>query len=184
MATRPDRVILTYDDYVKIPSDRNRYELFEGDLVVTPSPGRAHQTVVKNLLYLLEGHVRRHGLGTVWVAPFDVLFNDRTVVQPDLLYVARDRLAIVLPRYVQGAPDLVVEVLSPSTATNDREAKRELYARYGVTHYWLFDPERREAEAFQLTEGRYRPVVLARESEQLAAPPFPDFALPLDEVWE
>ena len=184
MATRPNRVILTYDDYAQIPNDRNRYELFEGELVVTPSPSWAHQTVVTNLAWAVSDYVRRNNLGKVAVAPMDVLLSNITVVQPDLLFVARERLSIIQPRYVQGPPDLVVEVISPSTVANDRQVKQQLYARYAVPHFWLFDPEERRADAYQLTEGNYQLAATAEGSERFAAPPYPDLSFPLDDLWE
>ena len=183
MATQPERVILTYEDYAELPADRNRYELIEGELQVTTAPNTAHQRALKNLAYLIEGHVRAHRLGLVLFAPCDVLLSDITVVQPDLLFVAREREAIVEHRYVRGAPDLVVEVLSPTTARTDRETKRQLYARYAVPNYWLIDPQNRAATAYVLESGTYRRLAYARGDQPFAAPPFPDLTIPLTELW-
>lgn len=184
MTTRPERTLLTYEDYCRLPDDLNRYELFEGVLVVAPSPNRAHQTAVSSLHLILGRHVRDQRLGMVWVAPYDVLLNDNTIVQPDLLFVAQDRLHIAELRYVRGAPDLVIEVLSPGTPQREREAKRDLYARYGVPHYWEFDPDRRTAEAYLLLGGSYSLVRSAQGSESFSASPFPDLMIPLHEIWE
>lgn len=184
MATQPERIVLTYDDYTAIPNDRNRYELFEGELEVTPAPGTRHQIVVTNLALLLGNHIRKRKLGRLLVAPCDVLLSDITVVQPDLLFVALERETIITPKYVQGAPDLVVEVISPGTERTDRDVKRQLYARYGVRHYWLIDPERREAAAYVLEEPGYRELVRAQGSDEFAAAPFADLIVSLTEVWE
>ncbi len=183
MATRPERGILTYADYRQLPDDRNRYELFEGLLQVTPSPSTHHQTVVTNLSITVGSHVRTRKLGKILLAPCDVVLSDTTILQPDLLFVARERLAIILPQYVRGAPDLVVEVLSPSTAQRDRQTKQRLYEAYGVANYWLIDPDRHEAEAYVLEEGSYQLVRVSKESEVFRAAPFPDLAIPLDELW-
>lgn len=183
MATYPERVVLTYADYLELPNDGKRYQLLDGELDVTPAPSTLHQRVVTNLLVFLELYVRRDRLGTVLVAPCDVLLSDITVVQPDLLFVARERREIVRPEHVRGAPDLVVEVVSPRTARTDREVKRQLYARYGVPHYWLIDPEQRAATALVLEAGGYRQAVVSQGDETFAAPPFADLAIPLADVW-
>ncbi|MGH2457629.1 MAG: Uma2 family endonuclease [Chloroflexota bacterium] len=183
MATESERVILTYDDLVELPNDRNRYELFEGDLQVTAAPNLSHQTAVTNLMVILGNQVRSGRLGWVFTAPFDVLLSDISVVEPDLLFVSRARRGILVPRHVRGAPDLVVEVLSPSTAQVDRGVKRQLYARYGVANYWRVDPDRWEFLAEALADGVYRQVAIARESQTITAPPFPDLVIPLAQVW-
>ncbi|MBI4506782.1 MAG: Uma2 family endonuclease [Chloroflexi bacterium] len=183
MATHPERVVLTYADYLELHDDRMRYQLLEGELDVTPAPSTIHQTVVKNLLVILDLYVRRGRLGTVFVAPCDVVLNDNNVVQPDLLFVSRERAAIIERACVRGAPDLIVEVLSPRTERTDREIKWQIYARYGVAHYWLIDPDRREATALVLEAGGYRQAVVAQGGETFAAPPFADLAIPLADVW-
>lgn len=184
MATRPERVILTYDDYCQLPEDRNRYELFEGELQVTPSPNTRHQRIVVRLGFLLNGYVQGHQLGEIFVAPYDVLLSDITVVQPDILYVSRERQAIVLPAHVRGAPDLVIEVVSPTTSQRDHQAKRQLYARHGVSYYWLLDPDCQQVEAYALDDGDYRRVVVASETAEFAAPPFPDLTIRLADIWQ
>jgi len=183
MATEPERVILTYEDLIELPNDRNRYELFEGELQVTAAPNVSHQTAVTNLTTILVNHVRAGRLGWVFTAPCDVLLSNVSVVEPDLLFVARERRAILVPQHVRGAPDLVVEVLSPSTAQTDRHTKRQLYARYGVANYWHLDPDRWEFVAEALEAGIYRQVAVGRESQTIIAPPFPDLEIPLAQVW-
>src|SRR3989442_3860861 len=150
---------LTYEDYCGLPDDGLRYEIIDGMLFAEPSPRRAHQKAVGNLFAILHAHVRAHDLGEVYVAPFDVILDPRTVVVPDLVFAARDRLDIVAERGVEGAPDLLVEVLSPGTARRDRVRKLNAYARHGVRHYWLVDPEAKTVEAFELVEGAYRLAV-------------------------
>jgi Uma2 family endonuclease len=183
MATRPNRVIFTYEDLLQFPEDGKRYEILEGELTVTPAPGMGHQNVVMMLGTLINNHVLAHQLGRVYSAPTDVQFSDVSVVQPDLLFVSAEHQAIILLTHVRGAPDLVVEVLSPSTARRDREAKMKLYAQYEVPNYWLLDPVAREAVAYALQEGDYRQVALAHDDETFSAPPFPDLAIPLGMLW-
>lgn len=130
--------------------------------------------------------MRGQRLGCFYVAPFDVILDpaDLSVVEPDLLYVGKDHLSRVHQQYLRGAPDLVVEVLSLSTALRDRNAKMQLYARYQVPSRWLFDPGPRTASAFILSESGYQLVRSARADEAFSAPPFPDLVIPLSQVWD
>src|SRR6266851_2987465 len=123
---------LTYEDLRKMPEDGKRYELIDGEVYMTPSPNTKHQTIVGNLHMALRQFVDNRGLGKIFLAPFDVVFGERTAVQPDLLFIRKSRLSILTDLNVQGAPDLVIEVLSPSTASFDRETKLQVYARAGV----------------------------------------------------
>ena len=137
---------LTYADYAKIPADGNRHEILEGEEFMTPAPGTGHQRISAGLHSLLHVHVRDNGLGVVFAAPTDVVLGDENVVQPDILFVSTSRLAIVTEANIQGAPDLVIEILSPSTASIDRGLKRDLYERAGVREYWIVDREARLVE--------------------------------------
>ena len=170
---------LTYADYCALPDDGLRYEIVDGLLFAEPSPRRAHQKAVGNLFAILHAHVRAHGLGEVYVAPFDVILDPRTTVVPDLVFVVRDRLKIVAERGVEGAPDLLVEVLSPGTARRDRVRKLNAYARYGVRHYWLLDPEAKTVEAFELVDGAYRLAAAVGGDDELRPGVFPGLAISL-----
>jgi len=153
--TIPARVGLTYADYAALPDDGRRYELHHGTLSVTPSPGTGHQRVVVSFTTQLAQHVRSRRLGEVFVAPTDCILSGVTVVQPDLLYVAAERLSIVSERGIEEAPTLVVEVLSPSTTRIDREREAMLYAEHDVPYYWIADPGQCTVEAYGLTGGAY-----------------------------
>jgi Uma2 family endonuclease len=117
------RVVLTYQDYAALPADGRRYELHEGELSVTAAPVTAHQRVLFRLAVALDQHVRARGLGEVLISPIDCILSDITVVEPEIVYVAADRAAIVSARGIEGAPTLAIEVLSPSTAAIDRGVK-------------------------------------------------------------
>ncbi|HLO04082.1 MAG TPA: Uma2 family endonuclease [Symbiobacteriaceae bacterium] len=137
---------LTYAEYRRLPDDK-RHELVEGELLVTPAPSSRHQRISMSLSIRLGSFVLEHGLGTLLAAPTDVILSMETVLQPDLLFVARNREAIIDPHGgVQGAPDLVIEILSPSNATHDQVTKRQLYSQFGVREYWLVDPEAQSVE--------------------------------------
>ncbi len=140
MSTRKAKVRFNYRDYCLLPEDK-RYELIGGEFHMAPSPSIRHQTVLRTLESLIWPFVRDNGLGQVYFAPVDVMLSDEDVVQPDLIYIASEHESIITDRGSEGPPDLVVEVLSPSTRERDRELKRKLYAKYGVREYWLVDPE-------------------------------------------
>lgn len=178
-----ERRPLTYEDYCALPDDGRRYEVMDGELYVVPSANRAHQRFVGNLFVVLHAHIRAHGLGEVFVAPFDVILEQTSVVVPDIVFVSRDRLAVVTERAVEGAPDLIVEALSPGTERQDRVEKSQLYARHGVRHYWLGDPAFRILEAFELGEGAYRLSASLGAEEVFAPTLFPALMIPLRDLW-
>jgi len=136
-------VKFTYQDYLQLPEDRKRWELIGGDFYVTPAPTFGHQSILANMFLILHGFVTRQNLGIVRFAPLDIYLSEYDVVQPDLVFIATSRSSIITEANIQGAPDLVAEVLSPSTAERDQSLKRRLYARYGVREYWLVDGETR-----------------------------------------
>jgi Uma2 family endonuclease len=174
MATR---IVLTYADYAAIPSDGKRYELHEGELSVTPAPGTRHQQIVGNLYLALRHHADAARLGQVFVSPVDCILSDTTVVQPDLVFVASTRLAVISARGIEGPPTLVVEVLSPSTVSVDRAVKLQLYARHGVACYWIVDPDARRIDAYVLSEGAYQPA------DPGTLPPFAGLSLDPAALW-
>lgn len=134
-------VKLTWEDFIHFPDDGRRHELLDGEHVVTPSPNTAHQSTVGRIFLALSRWIEETGAGRVFVAPFDVVLSPTDVVEPDLLFLSKTRLDRLTAANVQGAPDLVVEVLSPGTAGRDRATKRRIYERFGVGEYWLVDPE-------------------------------------------
>jgi len=175
--------VLTYDDLLLTPDDGKRYEILEGDLYVTAAPNLAHQHCVGMLLQIIAPHVRTGGLGRVYVAPADVLLSNISVVEPDLVFVSRERLAILTAANVRGTPDLAIEVLTPSTESVDRGRKMQIYAQYGLPHYWLVDPAARFAEAYRLGVGGYELAARAEGEQPFTAPPFPELTIPLAELW-
>ncbi len=141
VATAQPAVKLTYEDYCAAPAD-NRYELLDGELIMVAAPNIKHESVRSLLGHHLSNFIIDHGLGKLFYAPCDVMLSESDVVQPDLLFVSREREHLLRDgQKVQGAPDLVIEIiLSPSTADRDRGKKLALYGRHGVTEYWLVDP--------------------------------------------
>jgi Uma2 family endonuclease len=184
MATAANRVVLTYEHYLELPNDGKRYEIIEGELYVAPAPSIKHQRVATQLTIVVGGHVEGRDLGEVFTAPCDVKLADISIVQPDVLFVSKARLGILTDPNVQGAPDLVIEVISPSTTKTDQETKRKLYEQYGVRHYWIFEPLERWVRAYSLgADGAYALVAEAAGDATFSAPPFPDLAIPLGRLW-
>ena len=177
------RAILTYDDYPARPDDGHRYELYEGELVMTPSPRTRHQSVIGNLHLALAEHVRSQALGELYVSPLDVILSRITVLQPDLVYVERARLGIVTERAIEGAPTLVVEVLSSSTSARDRGIKQALYARYGVPYYWIVEPAAKSVHALRLGGDSYETVAILGATAPTSLPPFGGLNLDPATVW-
>jgi len=176
------RVVLTYSDYAALPADGRRYELHDGELSVTPAPGTRHQLVIGNLFVAFHTYVGREHRGVVFIAPTDVILSDTTIVQPDIVWVAPDRLAAISTRGIEGAPTLAIEIVSPFTGAIDRNTKKQLYARHGIAWYWLVDPEAKTVEIHQLVTGRYELRVHAAGDDVLRAEPF-DLSLALASIW-
>ncbi len=156
--------LLTYDDLLMTPDDGNRYEIIDGELLVAPSPDPEHQGYSVELTLLIGAHIRQHRLGRFFHAPLDVRLSPHDIVQPDLIFIRSDRLRIYRRRgVVEGAPDLAVEIISPSSRTIDPGRKFDLYQRAGVPEYWLVDPLRRTVRIFTLVDKRYVEVEPANE---------------------
>ena len=146
----------TYDQYAKIPLDGLRHEIMDGAHVVNAAPNLYHQTVSRRLLFQLYSEIELAGLGQVFDAPVDVQLSPHDIVQPDLVVVTTAREAILTPAKIDGPPDLVIEIVSPSNPDHERVHKRALYQRFGIPEYWIVDPERRDVEQCLLQEnGQY-----------------------------
>jgi len=177
------KVVLTYEDYAALPNDGKRYEILDGELSVSPAPSPSHQHVVLRLGSALDAHTTSGGLGKVYIAPFDVILFDTTIVQPDVLFFSTDRQAIISSRGAEGAPTLVVEILSPWSVRNDRTTKFHLYARYGVPFYWIVDLEHRVIEVFRLEAHGYRAAEAFRGEGLVDLPPFSGLRLDPAMLW-
>ncbi len=162
---------MNYADYAAIPADDKRHEIIEGEWYMTPAPELAHQRVSRNLQVLLHLHVVEHRLGEVLDAPVDVVLSEHTVVQPDLLFVSAERASILTVKNVRGAPDLVVEILSPSTAAIDRGEKRAVYEGAGVREYWIVDPAASSFELHEFSSPRRTRVYTGDQSFESALLP-------------
>jgi Uma2 family endonuclease len=184
MATAADRAMLTYEHYLELPNDGNRYEIINGALYVSPAPSTKHQLASINLSIVLGTHVKGNMLGVLLAAPSDLVLANLSIVQPDLLFISKDRLSIVTDANVQGPPDLVIEIISPSSTKTDQDTKRQLYEEYKVKNYWIFEPLERWVRAYALgADGLYELVAEAHGDETFSAPPFPDLTIRLADIW-
>jgi Uma2 family endonuclease len=175
---------LTYEDYVLIPEDGKRHEILDGEHYVTPAPFIRHQLISSNLHSLLGPFIRRRRLGTLLAAPTDVILSPHDIAQPDLFFISNERAEIITEPNVQGAPDLVIEILSKRTRRRDESLKLERYGRYGVLEYWIVDPQRKDVKVYRLGEGRLRLVAELSVEDSLATPLLPGLEIPLAEIFE
>jgi Uma2 family endonuclease len=188
MTTRSQSPRMTYQDLLRLPEDLLRHELIDGEHFMSPAPAVKHQRVVVNLTRILSTFVRAHRLGEVLVGPVDVLLSEHDVVEPDVLYVAATHEDRVREHYIAGAPDLVIEVLSPSNPGYDRVKKLRLYEAQGVPEYWIVDPAAEAVEVYRaITHGgrlARQASLSAAAGETLETPLLSGLRIPLSEVFE
>jgi Uma2 family endonuclease len=144
----------TYEDYLKTP-EGERYELIEGELLMTPSPVPKHQGISRELEFHILQFVKANDLGEVFDAPCDVYLDNENVVQPDILFISKEKLNIIGEKNIQGAPDLVIEIISENTAYRDFVQKKRLYAKFGVKEYWIVIPGEELIEVYILKDNTY-----------------------------
>ena len=176
---------LTYQDYFDLPESDDRYELIDGELYMAPGPIPEHQLFLYYLAKAIEEFATRHGLGITLIAPLDVVLSDADVFQPDIVFVSNERRSIIRKGLnVQGAPDLVVEVLSPSTAQRDRTLKRERYARFGVREYWIADIVGGTVEVNVSSGDKFEVVGMYGEGDIFESPLLPGLEVDVNSVFE
>lgn len=182
MVTQRPRTKFTYEDYRHTPEDM-RCEVLDGELIMAPAPRIAHQRTQRRVGRPIDIFVEEHGLGEVFYSPTDVVLSDTDIVQPDLLFVSQERAHIITEDNIWGAPDMVIEILSPSTAGRDRTIKRILYARHGVKEYWQVDTDAKTIAVLMLGDDDYEVASVYGEGQILTSPVLQGFALNLGEVF-
>jgi Uma2 family endonuclease len=173
----------TVADYRAMPAGPPYYQLIAGELIMAPSPSSFHQDIVGNIYFLLREHVRKHHLGKVCIAPLDVYLSDDTVVQPDVFFLSHEKMALMQGDGVHGAPDLVVEVVSPGNAQLDLRRKRPLYARFGVKEFWLIDPVLEQIHRYDFAVDLLKPVRMVDREETFETPLLPGLVIAATEVF-
>jgi Uma2 family endonuclease len=178
-----DAELLTVEDYRATP-EGSRYQLVEGDLLRVPSVNVFHQIIVGNLSLIFGRFVDRQPVGQFYFGPLDVYLSEHNVLQPDLLFVASANLGILAEDGVHGAPDLVIEVLSPATAQLDKKTKRRVYARAGVKEMWLVDPLLLQIQRYDFARDQAKPVQLIEEDESFTTSLLPGLTFAASEVFK
>lgn len=175
----------TVADFMALGEGPPFAELIHGEIIMAPSPFRSHQSAVLEIAFQIRKHIESHPVGKCYVAPFDVHFSETIVLCPDLSFFSTDRLHHLSDRGAEGAPDLVVEVLSPSTARRDRKDKREIYTQFGVRELWLVNTELETIEVFDLAKQPDQPVAVLENGTHPAirTPILPEFMLTLADVF-
>jgi Uma2 family endonuclease len=152
----PEQGYWTYDDFLRLPDDGNRYEIIAGTLYMVNAPDPEHQFAVTEIVSELRNFVKANQLGVVYAAPIEVHLPDiARPVQPDVLFIAEARRSIVKAKFIEGPPDIIVEVTSPSTMRTDRTVKFDAYERAGVREYWIVNPKTRSIEVYAPINGAY-----------------------------
>jgi Uma2 family endonuclease len=175
---------LTVENYKLLPETGPRYQLIQGDLYVAPAPNRFHQEISRNLQFELHSYLKRNPIGKLFNAPFDVYLDEINVFQPDLLIVLNERLGILTEEGAEGAPELVVEILSPKTGRLDLVNKKLEYARAGVKELWIIDPEPRALTIHQLPSDGVEKIRRLGEEDTIATDLLPGFNLALETIFE
>ncbi|WP_051276593.1 Uma2 family endonuclease [Desulfovirgula thermocuniculi] len=178
----PYKEIYTYADYAQLPEGAP-YQLIGGKLVMTPAPTPRHQAILRRLGVKMANFVEEKGTGAVYFAPVDVYLQETEVLQPDIVFISRERFFIIGAEKIEGAPDLVVEILSPSTAYYDLRHKFKVYARCGVKEYWIVDPMEKSIEVYGGEGGRFTLIAKAEGTGKVESRIIEGFAVELEEVF-
>jgi Uma2 family endonuclease len=175
---------LTVENYKLLPETGPRYQLIQGDLYMAPAPNRFHQEISRNLQFELHSYLKRNPIGKLFDAPFDVYLDEINVFQPDIIIVLNERLGILTEQGAEGAPDLVVEILSPQTRRLDLLNKKQEYARAGVKELWIIDPEPRAIMIHQFASDGVENVRKVDEEDTLSTDLLPGFNLAVETIFE
>jgi Uma2 family endonuclease len=174
--------LYTYEDYLKIDDD-NQYELIGGELILVPAPKTIHQRVKGRLVWFITNFVRNNNLGEVYDAPTDVVLSETEKPQPDILFISANRLDTITEDNIKGAPDLVIEILSPSTASLDKVKKSKMYYNHGVKEYWIVDPIAKAVQVFTPGEKNWNLVESYDKDGILTSPLLPGLQINLVDVF-
>jgi Uma2 family endonuclease len=174
---------VTFAELQAWPDDGRRYELYDGEVVVSSTPFPRHQRVAYHIGQILGDYEQRNG-GFVFTVPIDIVFSEHNVVQPDLVYFREERRHLIhMMAATRAAPDLAVEVLSRSTEARDRGRKMQMLARFGVPEYWIVDPIKNALEIYVLHAPAYKRAGVFDEHQQVQSPTLPDLSFPAARVF-
>ena len=177
---------MTFEEFMALPEEeRKHYELVEGELVVNPAPVPRHQWIVGNIYYALRTHLESQGGGRAYVSPVDVVLSTENVLEPDVVVLLGDRMALIGPKNLQGPPSIVVEVLSDGSRRKDEVTKRRLYERFGVDEYWIADPETETVRIYRRSGDVFdRAIEISTDTGgTITSPLLAGFALDVNKVF-
>lgn len=181
----PERLeVFTYEDYIQLPDDGKRYEIINGELYMIPAPSLGHQRTIRRLLYAIENFLQDNPLGEVFPAPTDVIFSDINILQPDLVFIGKEKFAILTRENIQGAPDLVIEVLSASTEKRDRKLKLNIYSKFGVPEYWMANHDRATVEIWRRKGRKLVFHAVLEKTQTLTTPLLPGLKIALEKIFQ
>lgn len=175
--------LLTVRNYRILPETGPRYQLIEGYLYMSPAPNRYHQDISRNLEFILLSYLKKRPLGKLYHAPFDVYLDDYNVFQPDICIVLKKSWSRLSARGMEGAPEFVVEILSPKTARLDRDNKTRMYATHGVEELWIIMPDKKRIEIFHLPEDAKKPVAVIGATEVFGARSLPGLKISATDIF-
>src|SRR5438552_13301793 len=164
---------VTRNDYQEMPEGPPYFQVIEGELVMSPSANMFHQDIAGRIYAIILQFLEKKPLGEVFISPLDVFLSDVNVFQPDVVFVSNARRSILTEHGIEGAPDLVVEILSPGTARYDKGSKRKIYARTGVKELWIVDPELKSIQVYELTKNAETPAATHGADSAFKSPLLP-----------
>ena len=175
----------TYEDYARLPNDGWKYEVIRGELHMSPAPSTRHQIAIGNIHVVMSLFLRQTDAGQAIFSPVDVILPRRlgTPVQPDIVFVRKSNLNIIKETHIEGVPDLVIEVLSPSNWVDDRRTKFAVYAEAGVVEYWIVDPKASSVEVYRLVDERYELIEKYGPGDTVSSLVLHGFSIPVAEVF-
>jgi Uma2 family endonuclease len=176
--------ILTYDDYAALtPAGSGLYELQNGKIIEMPSPTPSHQRVAKQLFKKMDAFIEQHQLGELFFAPLDTVFDQTNTFQPDILFISKNRKAIIQEKKIEGAPDLVVEILSDGNTAKEMSYKKYIYESSGVLEYWIVNLLKQTVTVYNNIEGELLPSGIFPPSEKAISQILSGFDLPVSDLF-
>jgi len=183
LSKEENRPKLSYRDYALFPDNGKRHEIIDGEHFMTPSPSTKHQRISRNLEWIIESFLKKEKRGELFDAPCDVVLSDHDIVVPDLVYISRENKDIITQDNIQGSPDLIIEILSPSNRNYDQVLKKDLYEAHGVREYWIIDPDQETVEVYKLSGNRFSDPVIYQNDDLLLTEIIPGLEICLPEVF-
>jgi Uma2 family endonuclease len=181
----PDRLkVFTYEDYLNLPDNGKRYEIINGELYMAPAPTLDHQDTIGEFYLTIGNFLKTNPIGKIYLAPTDIIFSDIDVMQPDLIFVSKEKFDILTRENIQGAPDLVIEVLSPGTEKRDRTIKLKAYSKFGVSEYWMASDEKATVEVWRRRGKKLEFHAVLGRAQTLATPLLPGLEISLEKIFQ